>query len=511
VRRHPEWRNFVPNNEWGDFQTPVDLADEVLRTLPNRGWTRLLEPTCGRGSFLSAAAALGDVERVGVEVQEHYAVEAACSGAEVLHRSVFDLRLGTDLPWSSDGPMLVVGNPPWVTNAELGSLGSINLPPKSNLRNLSGMDALTGASNFDIAEFILLKLIIELINSNPTIALLCKTQVARNVLEFAYRNGIALSDISIRRFDAKQWFGASVDACLFTVTVGGTPSWRVPVFPSLSATAPEQTHGFASGRLVADIEAHERSGFADGVSPLEWRQGVKHDAVGVMELVGVPPDQLTSRSADVVDVESDWVFPMLKATDLHRDRLMAGRSVIVTQRSLGEDTESLARRAPKLWSYLEAHATALDERKSSIYRGRPRFSMFGIGSYTFAPWKAAVSGLHASAWFRLISPQAGRPVVLDDTCYLLPFDDGPSAAITTALLRSRPTSDLLRALTFPDSKRPVTKRLLQRIDLRAVALACDAKELVTDASSLLGAEVTVSDFDAYIVTYFEGGQLSLIA
>lgn len=501
----------MPNNEWGDFQTPVDLATEVLGTLPNRGWTRILEPTCGRGSFLSAAASLGTVERVGVEVQEHYAVEAARSGARVLNRSVFDLRLNTDVPWSSDGPLLVVGNPPWVTNAELGSLGSINLPPKSNLRNLSGMDALTGASNFDIAEFIWLKLIIELINSNPTIALLCKTQVARNVLEFAYKNGIALSDVSIRRFDAKRWFGASVDACLFTVTVGGTPNWHVPVFPSLSATAPEQTHGFASGRLVADIEAHERSGFVDGVSPFEWRQGVKHDAVGVMELIGVPPAQLTTRAGEVVDVETDWVFPMLKATDLHRDRLTAGRSVIVTQRSLGDDTQALAQRAPRLWSYLQANGSALDERKSSIYRGRPRFSMFGIGGYTFAPWKAAVSGLHASASFRLVPPQAARPVVLDDTCYLLPFDDGPSAAITTALLRSRLTSDLLRALTFPDSKRPVTKRLLQRIDLRAVAFACDATELVADASTQLGRDVTLTDFEGYITTHFESGQLSLIA
>lgn len=501
----------MPNNEWGDFQTPIDLAAEVLGTLPSRGWTRLLEPTCGRGNFLSAAASLGVGERIGVEVQQQYADEAARTGALVLQRSVFDLRLSTDLPWSSGGPMLVVGNPPWVTNAELGSLGSINLPPKSNLRNLSGMDALTGASNFDIAEFIWLKLIIELCNANPTIALLCKTQVARNVLEFAYKNGIPLSDISIRRFDAKRWFGASVDACLFTVTVGGTPTWRVPVFPALSAAAPEQTHGFAAGRLVADIEAHERSRFVDGVSPFEWRQGVKHDAVGVMELVGVPPDTLTSRSSDLVDVETDWVFPMLKATDLHRERLTARRSVIVTQRSLGDETQSLAHRAPKLWSYLEAHGAELDNRKSSIYRGRPRFSMFGIGDYTFAPWKAAVSGLHASACFRLVPPQAGRPVILDDTCYLLPFDDGPSAAITTALLRSRATSDLLQALTFPDSKRPVTKRLLQRIDLRAVALACDGTELVADASALLGTEVTTSDFEGYIATHFEAGQLSLIA
>ena len=34
----------------------------------------------------------------------------------------------------------MVGNPPWVTNAELGSLGSVNLPEKSNFQNLGGFN-----------------------------------------------------------------------------------------------------------------------------------------------------------------------------------------------------------------------------------------------------------------------------------------------------------------------------------------------------------------------------------
>jgi hypothetical protein len=52
--------------------------------------------------------------------------------------------------------VLIVGNPPWVTNAELSSLNSQNLPEKSNIKALQGMDAITGRSNFDIGEFVLL-------------------------------------------------------------------------------------------------------------------------------------------------------------------------------------------------------------------------------------------------------------------------------------------------------------------------------------------------------------------
>jgi hypothetical protein len=211
------------------------------------------------------------------------------------------------------------------------------------------------------------------------------------------------------------------------------------------------------GRLVADLDAYARVGAADGVSPLEWRQGVKHDAAAVMELPAGP-----------VDLEPEYVFPLLKGTDLAHGR-PPGRSLVVPQRSLADDPSTLRERAPKLWAYLTAHASTLDARRSSIYHNRPRFSVFGVGDYTFAPYKVAVSGLHKTVEFRLVAPVDGRPVVFDDTCYLLPFDDLDTAASIHEVLRGTPARDLLNALIFPDAKRPVTKRLLQRLDLAALA------------------------------------------
>ena len=49
--------------------------------------------------------------------------------------------------------------------------------------------------------------------------------------------------------------------------------------------------------------------------------------------------------------------------------------------------------APRLWSYLQAHAGSFTNRKSSIYRGQPPFALFGIGPYSFAPFKVAIGGL----------------------------------------------------------------------------------------------------------------------
>ena len=72
-----------------------------------------------------------------------------------------------------------------------GALGSRNLPIKRNLKRLSGLDAMTGASNFDICEAIWLKLLEDLApQGEPLIALPCKTAVARNVLQFAAQRGV---------------------------------------------------------------------------------------------------------------------------------------------------------------------------------------------------------------------------------------------------------------------------------------------------------------------------------
>ena len=86
---------------------------------------------------------------------------------------------------SKEDNLLIIGNPPWVTNSELGSMESENVPIKDNFKRLNGMDALTGKSNFDIAEYILLQLLGEFKNYNCTIAMLCKGTVARNIVRDA--------------------------------------------------------------------------------------------------------------------------------------------------------------------------------------------------------------------------------------------------------------------------------------------------------------------------------------
>ncbi|MEZ5175160.1 MAG: methyltransferase domain-containing protein [Acidimicrobiia bacterium] len=473
----------VVSRDLGDWQTPPELSASVLNLLARRGikWSRVLEPTCGTGSFLMAAlrAYPEPDEVIGIDVQARHLAEARealgnpTTQVQLLQRDIFSTDLGRDLDWRTDGPMLIVGNPPWVTNAELGSLGSNNLPRKSNVKGLTGLDAVTGSANFDIAEYITLKLMNELSSERPTIALLVKTIVARNVLRHSKEMGWPIESACIYRFNAHRAFGAAVDACLLVMECGGSDVIReIPVYASLETDEPSHVMGFSNGDLVADIHSYRLARRMDGASPLTWRQGVKHDAAPVMELESTPSGLLQNKLGEVVDVEADFVFPLVKGTQLNRgDTHDTPRWVIVPQRRLSDNTLWLQHKAPKLWDYLTSHRDVFDGRRSSIYRGKPRFVIFGVGDYTFTDFKIAVSGLHKEPRFRLLGPIAGKPVVLDDTCYILPCHDRDQADLLLQILNGPDVRHLLEALMFPDSKRPITKRLLQRIDLGA-ALDC---------------------------------------
>ena len=90
---------------------------------------------------------------------------------------------------------------------------------------------------------------------------------------------------------------------------------------------------------------------------------------------------------EVVELEPDCLYPMLKSSDLANGTCSdTPRRMLVTQRRLGQDTAWIRQEAPKTWACLIDHAVALERRASSIYENRPRFSMFGVGDYSFAPW-----------------------------------------------------------------------------------------------------------------------------
>lgn len=495
------------SKSFGDFQTPSILVEQVLHILAqqNKPWTRLLEPTCGKGHFITGVLnhPTFDIQEAhGVEIQAQYVERLNLpKTVHITHADIFLLDTAHDLMWQTEGDLLVLGNPPWVTNADI---HGDNYPPKNNLKGLVGLDAVTGASNFDIAESIILKLMLELQSQNPTIAMLCKTTVARNILQFAAQSNLPIEQMMMWRIDAKQAFGVSVDACLLYIDMqSNCHHYEMTVYASLNAVIPETIIGVNYGKLIADVSHHTQ--MFDGKSPVVWRQGVKHDAASVMELT-YQNNGWVNKLGNVVDIESEHIFPLCKSSDLFHDRTQSfNKGVIITQKTLGQDTTPLADTAPKLWSYLQQHQQIFDKRKSSIYRNRPAFSMFGIGDYTFAPYKVAISGLHKQFRFRLLQPIQGKPAIVDDTSYFIPCNTFEQAALLTVILNHAITQDFLNVIVFKDAKRPITKKRLQRLDLTAILAHIGEQNTLQSAMALsdkIHLSLSLDDFEQVLAKVF---------
>lgn len=365
---------------------------------------------------------------------------------------------------------MIIGNPPWVTNSELSALGSNNIPQKSNFKQLDGLDAITGKSNFDIAEFIILRMLKTFSTQKGTMAFVCKNTVIRNIVKELPKRHFKISDLKALGIDAKKEFGASCDASVFVTKLGKLSNNYVCETSLLESPNKNiRTFGWVNDKFVSDVNKYSSYMQLDGYSPLIWRSGIKHDCSKVLELI-INNGDLVNGFGEKVGIENDLLYPVLKSSEIKGFEISeCKRLMIVTQHKVNEGTSYIAINFPKTWNYLMSKIKYFEQRKSSIYKNRPKFSIFGVGDYSFMPYKVAISGLYKKPIFSLISPIYGKPVMLDDTCYFLSFESYKNALFSCSILNSKIVQDFLESLVFLDSKRVYTKDLLMRIGLYEAA------------------------------------------
>jgi hypothetical protein len=465
--------------EYGDFQTSLSLARRVSTLVKKQEghFGTIVEPTCGIGAFLQAATELYGASSTywGFDVNADYVLEANAaltqygkSEVTVQQRDFFATNWQEFLTAQSE-PLLIIGNPPWITNAGMGVIGGGNLPEKSNFQGHGGFAAKTGKANFDISEWMLIRLLEALQGTRATIAMLCKTSTARKVLRHAWLKGLDAGPSSLHLIDAAAEFGVSVDACLlFTHTGSVGAETTATVYRTLSFEEPLNTFGLLSGELVSDIAAYRALLDLDGIEHRKWRSGVKHDAAKIMEFTR-DGRSLINGLGERCELEDEYIFPLLKSSDLANGRLQPKRFVLLTQLRVADQTDSIKNIAPKTWRYLLDHAEQLDKRGSSIYAKRPRFSIFGVGDYSFSHAKVAISGLYKNIQFQALGSDDGKPIMVDDTCNFIPCDSMLEAEFFANLLNSETAQRFLSALIFTDAKRPVTIDVLKRVDLKKLA------------------------------------------
>jgi tRNA1(Val) A37 N6-methylase TrmN6 len=468
--------------QFGDFQTPDDLAREVVQTLRVNHQISpefIIEPSCGKGAFLRATLGIFENSKIiGLDINKEYVKEAKLSISEysnsenlTVYESDFFGKDWKDLISNLSGYILVIGNPPWVTSSELSILNSQNLPSKSNFQNRRGIEAITGSGNFDISEWMLLQYVEWLSRKEGTIAVLCKYSVARKVIRQVKQKSGSRFSAHIYLIDAKAHFGASVEACLFILSTDVDDDLDCKVYENLQSIKASYLIGERDGLILRDTVQYEKWKHLAGQDlRYIWRSGIKHDCSKVMELERVHDALFLNGIGEKYSLEESYLYPLLKSSDIGNSRTNNYRKLIlITQKLVGDDTSLIQDEAPKTWQYLLEHDEYLKNRKSSIYKNKPPYSIFGVGSYSFKKWKVAISGLYKQLRFCLIEPLDEKPVMFDDTVNFLSFETEEEAKFIFKLVTSSPSLEFLDSMIFWDEKRPITIDILRRLSLKAVA------------------------------------------
>jgi hypothetical protein len=521
--------------EYGDYQTNIDLSKKATTLLVSKSVSPeiIIEPTCGKGNFITASLqSFSTIQNIfGIEIYKPYVWETKFNiihffltnnfdskkpQIEIIHGNVFDFDFKGIAHQYATKKILIIGNPPWVMNSTLGSLNSKNLPKKNNFKNHAGLDAMTGKGNFDIAEYITLTLIRTFQKMKGHLFFLVKNSVIKNILFEQARNHFEINTLEKYSIDSKKEFNVSVESSIFYGELNSNPSYECKEldFYNSDNQIVNSNFGWSENKFVSNIGCYSRTKEIDGESPFVWRQGMKHDCTLVMELEKENGHYVNGLNEEI-KLEDELVYALLKSSDLKNTVINQTRKyTIVTQKKVGQDTQYIKKDFPQTFQYLSNHHEIFGARKSSIYNNKPAFSIFGIGDYSFKPFKVAISGLYKTFHFTLILPQSNKPVMLDDTCYLLGFDKIEYAIYTLILLNSEVTKSFLQSITFSDAKRTFTKDILMRIDILKLSQLIDVQYIESELLKLNEAynlSLTLSEWNNFLLEMkpVGAGQFSL--
>ena len=318
---------------------------------------------------------------------------------------------------------------------------------------------------------------------NGFFAFLVKNSVIKNIVQDQHTNKYSISECEKLNIDAKKEFNVSVNASLLFSKMNSEPDC---ICKELDFYTKEfvTTFGWYKDKYVYSIEDYDMACVVDGKSEFVWRSGIKHDCSKIMEFEGVNGNYINGFKQEV-SLESDLVYGLLKSSDLkHLKTNSFRKQTIITQKKIGQQTSYISEKYPETYQYLNNNKSFFDKRKSSIYKDKPSFSIFGVGDYSFAKYKVAISGLYKSTHFTLVYPNEEKPVMLDDTCYFIGFDNAINAEIAHYLLNTGLVQSFLKSIIFSDSKRSINKDTLMRIDIEVVYKTIDFNTIEKDLNGI---------------------------
>jgi hypothetical protein len=244
------------------------------------------------------------------------------------------------------------------------------------------------------------------------------------------------------------------------------PTDRTPDFGSLAALRTTLARTETALRPIDPDDGttpwHRTDADVDALGECAYRirHGLKDDAKAVFSV-----DRELLR-----ELEPTHVYPYLRSKHVVKWGLFGHDRFLVPQRQAGEDNERvLAREAPATYDYLVRHRDRLEARGSSWFDAGPFYSLFGLGPYTWAPYKVVWCRLGFNPHFTVVSTVddallGEKSVVPGDHCMFVACEDEREAHYLCALLNAAPYQRCLRDVAG-STKASLSKSVVSSLSL----------------------------------------------
>jgi SAM-dependent methyltransferase len=389
---------------------------------------------------------------------------------------------------------LVAGNPPWVNWESLPEdyrQETVPLWAKHDLFPHKGFDAILGKAKDDISILMTYVAIDQYLKQGGRLGFVITQSVfktsgaGRGFRRFRLGDGTPLAVLQVDDMSDLKPFEGAANRTAVVVLERGRPT-RYPLRgynlwykPDGGSVIPEnleldqiveeriaRQRQFAAKPVDADdptspwMTARPRAlgAIAKALGPSKYRgrKGITASVNGVfwVEVLARRADgkvvvrNFTDRSKRDIDdtqavLEPDLLYPLLQGREVNRWRSTPSLEIVVphvADKGLEAIPEQVLQvEFPNTFAYLQHFEAVL--RSSGIYRryfreSSPFYSMFNVGSYTFAAYKLVFREISSGLTCCVVGDHNGRPVIPDHKLVLCPFSEGGEAHFVCGILNS---------------------------------------------------------------------------
>jgi len=203
----------------------------------------------------------------------------------------------------------------------------------------------------------------------------------------------------------------------------------------------------------SDYKAHEGVN-TGGANSVYWMEIVLKRPDGLVVVRNITEGAKKVKVEVTEAIEPDLLYPLLRGRDVKRWRAETSAWILLTHepgmRLKAIPEKEMQVKYPRTYGYLKQFESALKRRASRgvsdmLKKGAPFYTIFGVGDYTFAPWKVVWREVSNSINAAVIFFKENKCAIPDHTLVFVDCYSEEEAHFLCAVLNSAPVRMAVQA------------------------------------------------------------------